>query len=281
MNGVTIAQLSLIGIIAACVLVPPLAGGMIEGVFRRFVAKKQGRDIPPLLQPFQEIVAILRQTPMSGSSEQTVCVLLSITFQVAALLMLVLQRDLPPVLFMQGFGVLALIMGGISRAYPYFGLSVNHALKAFLYCQSVLFLAAIGVFFATGSFNLGAVKEYPRLLVLDLPLLFMALLLVELTTRNAACEGALNADLPGDPGWAVASVSNCFRSSTLMLVAGFFVAHSLTGAVMAAGLLYVILLAVSNGSLKKGWPLKFEWSWGYVFFACGLNLVWIYIKYWM
>ena len=41
-------------------------------------------------------------------------------------------------------------------------------------------------------------------------------------------------------------------------------------------------MAVSSRiSLRKARELKAAWGWGYVFFACGVNLTWIYIKYWI
>ena len=179
MNAAVVPHFPMLGISVACLLLPPLIGGLVAGVGRIFDAKKQGLDAPPLLQPFQDYYALWRNEPASTPRDPLVFVLLSMAFHLMALVMLGLQKNLSPVLFLQAFGVVVLIMGGMPRPVPYYGLSANHALKSFLIGQSLVFLVAAGVFFATGSFDVSAVNEYPRLLVFDLPLLCMALLLVE------------------------------------------------------------------------------------------------------
>jgi len=276
MNAAFAPHFPMLGIIVACLLVPPLIGGLVAGVVRIFDAKKQGLDAPPLLQPFQDYYALWRNEPAATLRDPLFFVLLSMAFHLMALVMLGLQKNLSPVLFLQAFGVLVLIMGGMSRPVPYYGLSANHALKAFLISQPLVFLVAAGVFFATGSFDVSAVNEYPRLLVFDLPLLCMALLLVEKETRSDENESAAN-------GRALLAVklANCYRAGTFLLLAGFFFAHSLAGAVWAAIILNILLAVSSRISLRKARELKAAWGWGYVFFACGVNLTWIYIKYWI
>ncbi|MBP2667357.1 MAG: hypothetical protein H6Q76_2337, partial [Firmicutes bacterium] len=50
---------------------------------------------------------------------------------------------------------------------------------------------------------------------------------------------------------------------------------------LAAILLYAILLGVPHAWPRAAGWLKAEWSWGFLYFVCGLNLIWLYIKYWM
>ncbi|HWR29065.1 MAG TPA: hypothetical protein VN631_04455 [Negativicutes bacterium] len=278
MNAAVLSHFSSLGIIALCLFVPPLIGGLVAGADRIFDAKKQGMDAPSLLQPFQDFYALWRNEVVGVPRHSLGYVFLSMAFFLMALVLLGLQKNLPPILFLQAFGVLALIMGGMARPVPYFGLSVNHGLKAFLTQQPILLLVTIGIFFATGSFNFSAIKEYPRLLVIDLPLLCAALLIVEYANRSA-----LNAGAASDPSLAVLKLANCYRAGTLLLLAGFFFAHSLAGAALAAIVLHVLLILISRAATYENWRMKMQklqWEWGYVYFGCGLNLIWIYIKYW-
>jgi len=272
MNAAFLPHFSSLGIITLCLIVPPLIGGLVAGAGRIFDAKKQGMDAPSLLQPFQDFDALWRNEAAGDSLSY---VFMSMAFQVMALVLLGLQKNLSPVLFLQAFGVLALIMGGMARPVPYFSLSVNHGLKAFLTHQPILLLVAVGIFFATGSFNFSAIKEYPRLMVIDFPLLCAALLIVEYANRNA-----INAGAASDPSLAVLKLANCYRAGTLLLLAGFFFAHSLAGAALAAIVLHVLLVLIPRAAAYETWRRKTQWSWGYVYFGCGLNLIWIYIKYW-
>lgn len=276
MNAALFSYYSSIGIVAAGLLLPPLMGGLVAGAGRIFDAKKQGLDAPSLLQPFQDYYSLWRNEPAETPRDSLLFVLLSMTFHLMALVMLGVKNNLPPVLFMQAFGMVVLIIGGMPRPVPYYGLSANHALKAFLISQPLVFLVAAGVFFATGSFDVSAVNEYPRLLVFDLPLLCMALLLVEKETRSDENESAANGR-----ALLVVKLAHCYRAGTFLLLAGFFFSHSLAGAVWAAIILNVLMAVSSRISLRKARALKAAWGWGYVFFACGVNLTWIYIKYWV
>ena len=169
-----------------------------------------------------------------------------------------------------------MIMGGMTHSISYFGLSFNHGLKAFLTSQPVLFLVAAGVFLTTGSFNFSEIANYPRLLVIDTPLLLAALLFVthetERNVKGIAAQGPLS---------VLIQLAACYQTATLLLFAGYFFGHGLGAAALAAVLLYALLTFVSYAGPNAAWQqYKAEWCWESVFFACGLNLVWIYLKYW-
>jgi len=277
MNADVFGYLSLIGITAACIGVPPLVAGLFDGVVHHFAAKKQGRAVPSLFQVFHEMAAAFKAAPAEASKVHTACVLLSMAFHLVALVMLGLQRDLPPILFLHAFGLLALILGGMTRTRPYYGLNLTCELREIFTSQPVLLLSAVGIFFATGSFNPAAVTEYPRMLVVDLPLLCLAVLLVEQHRRNVAKDETPDAD----PALAIVKLANCYRSATVLLFAGFFFSHSLTGASIVAVLLHIVLRYSYQASAYLPAPVKAAWSWGYVLWGCSLNLIWVYLKYWM
>ncbi len=276
MNATLLELLPSIGIFAACLLLPPLIGGLTEGVLYRFHAKGAGRTVPSLLAPFQEVAVNLRLPLTAVPNEQILCILMAMVFHLLAIVMMGLQRELPSILLLQAFGVLALIMAGMSRTVPYSHLTINHALRAFLTAQPLLMLVAAGIYFATGNFNLGGVKDYPRLLVVDLPFLFMVLILVEL-----AAPSAVNEVSASDPMLAFVKLANCYRSGTMLLLAGCFFAHSLLMAALAAIILHALLRVTPHALPRAAGWVKAEWSWGFLYFACGVNLLWIYIKYWM
>lgn len=276
MNATLLALLPSFGIFAACLLLPPLIGGLTEGVLDQFHAKGAGRTVPSLLAPFREVAVSLRLPLTAVPNEQITCILLAMAFHLLAIVMMGLQRELPPILLLHAFGVLALIMAGMPRIAPYSHLTINHALRAFLTAQPLLMLVAAGIFFATGAFNLGGIRDYPRLLVIDLPFIVIVLILVELAAHTASNETASS-----DPMLAFVKLANCYRSGTLLLLAGFFFAHSLAVAALAAIVLHAILRVAPHVLPRAAEWVKAEWSWGFLYFACGLNLIWIYIKYWM
>jgi hypothetical protein len=267
MNGIVIG--------AACLIVPPLIGGLSAAAVRYYEAKKTGRNTPHLLTPFSEFLIRLRRRSATLQPAQVILAALSLAFHGAALAMLVGQKSLPPVLFFQAAGLLTMVLAGSSRSVPFVGPSRNHALRSFLTVQPLLFLIAAGVFFASGSFSLMPAPEISRVLGVNLPLLWLVLLLIE-----AAGPRAVVANAPeGDASDALIQLSQCYRSATLLLLAGFFWTHGLVGAVMAAVLLKGILVIVPK--LRLPWRPPVAGSWRLAYFAAGLNVCWLYIKFWL
>jgi ech hydrogenase subunit B len=250
MNITLLPSLSTVGIIFACLL---------------------------LALPLRDFPQRLLKQPMNGSIEQSVCVTLHLVFNLLALVMLTLQMNLLPILFVQAFAASALIMARMGANIPFSEQSANCALKKFLTDQSLLFVVAIGVFFATGTFKITDVFEHPKFLFADLPLLLVALLVILYSMGKPESEVAVFSG----PMLALVELAQCYRKAFLLLFAGLFFAHNLLWAVVAAVLIYLLVALSDRIPFGSAWRVKFAWSWGYVFFACGLNLTWVYLKYWL
>ena len=126
-----------------------------------------------------------------------------------------------------------------------------------------------------GGFSLQPAPEISRVLGVNLPLLWLVLLLIE-----AAGPRAVDANAPeGDAVDALIQLSQCYRSAMLLLLAGFFWTYDTVGAVLAAVLLQGILAIVPK--LPLPWREPLSGSWGLAYFAAGLNVCWLYLKFWL
>lgn len=267
MNGILI--------LTVCLIAPPLIGGLSAGAIHYYEAKKTGRNTPSLLAPFSELLVRLRRRSATLQPATIFLAALSLAFHGAALGMLAWQKSLPPMLFFQAAGFLTMVLAGSFRSVPFAGPSLNHALRSFLTIQPLLFLIAAGVFFASGSFSLMSEPEFSRVLGVNLPLLWLVLLLIEAAGPRAVVANAS----AGDATDALIQLSQCYRSATLLLLAGFFWTHGMVGAVVAAVLLQGILAIVPK--LRLPWRPPVSGSWGLAYFAAGLNVCWLYIKFWL
>ena len=262
-------------ILTICLIAPLLIGGLSAGAIRYYDAKKTGRNTPSLLAPFTEVLVRLRLRSATLHPAQVFLAALSLAFHGLALGLLVWRKNLPPVLFLQAAGLLTMVLAGSGRSVPFVGPSLNHALRSSLTIQPLLFLIAAGVFFASGSFSLMPVSEFSWVLGINLPLLWLVLLRIE-----AAGPRAVAAKAPeGDMVDALIQLSQCYRSATLLLLAGLFWAQGMVGAVAAAVLLHGILVIAPK--LRLPWRTQLADSWGLAYFAAGLNICWLYIKFWL
>ena len=105
--------------ILAIILLAPLFGALIAGLDRRITARMQGRIGPPILQPFYDVIKLLRKDPIVVNRIQVVYAFLHLAFMVLALLLLVLGQDSLMFLFIFAFSTLSLVLGGMCVRSPY------------------------------------------------------------------------------------------------------------------------------------------------------------------
>ena len=258
----------------AIVAAIPFLSGLIVGFFNRFQAGRAGIPEPSLLQPFADFRQLLRQDPNSAGDSLAIASLLQLAFSLLAVGVLVLQMNIVAALFFQAIAVLIAITVGMHRPALTGGMSANSKLRTFLTYQPVLLSIGAGVSLTAGGFLLDAGQTSLRPLIVELPFLLGSLLYVSYVSDKME----LNKIFAG-PVLAVAQLAACFRQATLLLLAGMFFTHSLLGACMVALLLACSLTAVDYFRSRLPWRLTMTWGWGYVYFACAINLSWVYIKY--
>ena len=82
MDGIyaIIKSLSILERMLAFALLAPLAGGLLAGIDRRVSARLQGRYGPPLLQPFYDVLKLVRKERIIVNKFQDVPIVLFLVF---------------------------------------------------------------------------------------------------------------------------------------------------------------------------------------------------------
>jgi hypothetical protein len=258
----------------AVVAATPFVSGVIAGFFSKLQARQAGDPKPSILQPFADFRQLLRQDLTSADNRLAIANLLQLAFSILAVGVLVLQMNIVAALFFQAIAVLVLITAGLSRPVCIGEMSANSKLRTFLNYQPVLLSIGAGVGLTAGSFLLDAGQTSLRPLIVELPFLWCSLLYASYMSGKME----LNKIFAG-PLLAVAQLASCFRQAALLLLAGMFFTHSLFGVCVVAFLLGCSVPAVDYFRTRLSRRLKMTWGWGYVYFACAINLSWLYIKY--
>jgi len=267
-------NLAKIGVVAAAFIVTPLVSGLVTGLAnRRRVSKDAGTETT-LLKPFYDFSQLLRQAPAPAGNAAMIFVLLQLAFAMVALAMIVLQRNLLAALLLQACSSLIAIAVGMNQAVSREGAEVKNPVKSFLTYQPVLLAIAAGCGLAVGGFGVEAMLGQARPLVVELPLLWLSLLYVTYVSSRLDTE-----QVAAGPLLAVARLAGCFRQATLLLFAGIFWVDSMIVAGLVAVLLGYGLASADDLRARLPWRLALAWGWGFVFFACAINLSWVYIKY--
>jgi ech hydrogenase subunit B len=199
--------------------------------------------------------------------------------------------DLLLILFMLAFAVCAIILGAMGVNSPYSKLGAQRELVALLTYEPILIAIVIGIFFVTGSFKVADVLQHPKMLILDLPLLFIAftyVLTVKLkkspfdfsTSHHAHQElvKGLTTEFSG-PTLAIIELTHWYETVFLLMFIGLFFANNIPLAILVALLCYFAEIVVDNIAARMTWQIMLRWGWTYGIFLCIVNLAWVYLKY--
>ena len=256
------------------VVATPVVSGLFAGLARRMRLRRDGGMEAAIMQPFYDFKYLIRQQAGPAGNTAQFSILLQLAFSLLALALIVLQRNLLSALLLQSFsGLMAIAANGV-RPVGEDSLRRTNPLKLFLTYQPLVLMAAAGCGLAAGGFGIDAMLGLPRPLIVELPLLWLSLLYVAYISSLQEPDKALRGPL-----LAVDRLAGCFRIASLLMFAGVVASDSLIMAGLVAVLLGYGLVVAEDLRSKLHWRLMAAWGWEFVYFACAINLSWLYIKY--
>ncbi len=167
-----------IAVAVATLILAPIVAGVLNGIDRRFTARLQGRVGPPLAQPFYDVIKLLGKELIVVNRLQLIWAWGFFGFAAASLVLLILRGDLLVVVFSVGFAAVCLALGALSVKSPYSYLGGIRELWQMLSYEPILLASVVGIYLAKGSFLVDAILKDSWPLIAQLPLVFIALLLV-------------------------------------------------------------------------------------------------------
>lgn len=276
--------LVLLGLVAA-----PVAGGLVAGLDRRVTARVQSRFGPPVLQPFYDVAKLLGKEAMIVNTWQVFCALMYLLGAVLSVVLLFLQSDLLLIFFVQAIGALFLVFGALSTPSPYSQVGAQRELLQILTYEPLLILVFVGMYMATGSFQISDILAHQQPLLYRLPLLFIVLgyaLTIKLrkspfdfsTSHHGHQElvKGVTTEYSG-PYLAVIEVAHWYETVLLLGFVALFWATSFWGMLALLIGTYFLEILIDNTMARMTW----RWMLAYVLLA-GLalsliNLSWLYV----
>jgi ech hydrogenase subunit B len=160
------------------VILAPLIGGLVYGFERIVKARMQRRIGPPLLQPFYDFLKLADKRQMLVHSAHAFLGIMHFVALWFALAVLLLGGDLILVIFLHLLATALLLLAAYSARSVFSHLGANRLAISVLAYEPVLILIAVAIFMLTGSFNASAAFTHSTPLLYQMPLAFVALLLV-------------------------------------------------------------------------------------------------------
>jgi ech hydrogenase subunit B len=268
----------------ALVILAPIIGGIMMGIDRKLTARMQSRMGPPIVQPFYDAIKLWGKEPFIASKLQPVLAFSYFGFSVAAFALLAFGQDMLLMIFTIAIADLCLIFAAFNSKSPYSNIGARRELIAMMSYEPVMLLAAISVFFVTGSFMIGSVFEINQPLLTILPLTFLALIPVliidmkkspfDVSGSGHAHQELVRGIYTEFSGYTLAFVElGHWTKVALMLgFASLFWAQNLIiGAVLAFALFFVVLL-IDNSYPRLDWKIMIKTTWMVGFLLIIANL---------
>ncbi len=278
-----------VAILIFIVMGTPVVGGLLSGIDRIFTARLQGRQGPPLLQPFYDLFKLLGKDSKLGSRMQIVWMGAYLFLTVFALAFLFMGQDLLLIVFLMGFAGVALVMAAFSIKSPYSHIGANRELMQILAYEPVLLLLAVGVYLNNGSFMVSEVVNKQPLMITMWPifLAFVIILTIKLrkspfdlsTSHHAHQEivKGVTTEFSGEY-YALFLLAEWYEAVLLLSLAAMFWAIPLWIGILIAIVIFLLEIVIDNiaARMTTGWMIKYAWI--VTLFLCFTNIIYLFVK---
>ncbi len=262
---------------ALYVLLAPFFGGLLAGVDRRITARMQGRQGPPVLQPFYDVLKLFEKRRVSVNKLQNFFIVLFFVFLVFTGALFFAGGDLLLFIFAFTLAALFFILAAYAANSPYSSIGAERELLQMMAYEPMVLLTAVGFYMATGSFKVADIVVGDAPAVLLIPALFVGFCYV-LTFKFRKSPFDLSTSHHGHQE-IVKGITTEFSGSSLALIeiAHWYEATFLIGflalffvwsnplsillGLAAALLVYFLEILVDNTFARVKWQLAIQSAW--------------------
>jgi ech hydrogenase subunit B len=160
------------------IIFAPLIGGLITGLDRIITARMQGRQGPPLLQPFYDVMKLIQKESIEVNTMHRFFVYISLFFVIFTTVIMLTGGDLLLAIFALTLGSIFFVLGGYASNSPYSLIGSERELLQIMAYEPMVLLTAIGLYYADNSFFIHDMIEAKLPAIVYLPGIFIGLLFI-------------------------------------------------------------------------------------------------------
>ncbi len=269
------STLKIVICIAAYIIFAPILGGLTSGIDRKITARMQGRQGPPVLQPFYDVIKLLKKETVVVNHVQIFYLITFLVFVIFTGCLFFGGFDLLLVFFALTTANLFLILASHS---PYANMGANREMMQMLAYEPMVLLTAVGFYLATGTFKVREIIASDAVpAVVLLPGVFIGFVFIltiklrkhpfDLATSHHAHQEmvkGITTEFSGEM-FAIVEISHWYENVFLMGVVGLFFLNSSWWtallALAAISVTYFVLILVDNTNARMKWKNMFKNSW--------------------
>lgn len=275
--------------IIAYVIFSPIVGGLMSGFDRKITARMQGRQGPPLLQPFYDVIKLLKKETVVVNHVQIFYLIIFLIFVIFTGCLFFGGFDLLLVFFALTTANMFLVLAATSSHSPYANMGANREMLQMLSYEPMVLLTAVGFYLSTGTFKVREIiSSDGPLTILLLPGVFVGFVFIltiklrkhpfDLATSHHAHQEMVKGITTEFSGqmFAVVEISHWYENVFLMgVIALFFINSSLWSilfAFIAMSITYFVLILVDNTNARMKSDKMFRNSWLTTIIIGALNI---------
>lgn len=272
------STLKIVICIAAYIIFAPILGGLTSGIDRKITARMQGRQGPPVLQPFYDVIKLLKKETVVVNHVQIFYLITFLVFVIFTGCLFFGGFDLLLVFFALTTANLFLILAATSSHSPYANMGANREMMQMLAYEPMVLLTAVGFYLATGTFKVREIIASDSVpAVVLLPGVFVGFVFIltiklrkhpfDLATSHHAHQEmvkGITTEFSGEM-FAIVEISHWYENVFLMGVVGLFFLNAnwwtALLALAAISITYFVLILVDNTNARMKWKNMFKNSW--------------------
>lgn len=259
------------------VILAPIAGGLLTGIDRIISARMQGRQGPPLLQPFYDVFKLLQKESMEVNRMHRYYVYICFVFVVFTTVIVLLGGDLLMAIFALTLGSIFFVLGGYASNSPYSVIGAERELLQMMAYEPMVLIAAASLYYASGSFFVKDIISADIPAIVYLPGIFIGLVFIllfklrkapfDLSMSHHAHQEIVQGITTEYSGKELAVIHLTHWYETifaLALVYVFFASSSTLSRVLAVSAsltVFLIETIIGNACARVKWQLALKSTW--------------------
>ncbi len=165
-------------IIILIIILAPAAGGLLTGIDRILSARMQGRQGPPLLQPFYDVLKLMHKESIEVNSMHRFFIYISMIFAIFTTVIMLSGGDILLAIFALTLGSVFFVLGGYASNSPYNTIGSERELLQIMAYEPMVLLTCIGLYYADKSFYIRDIISAKQPSILFLPGVFAGLIFI-------------------------------------------------------------------------------------------------------
>ena len=271
------------------IVLAPLIGGLLAGVDRVFSARMQGRQGPPLFQPFYDVFKLLNKQTTVVNSIQVLFVTGYLIMTIFTGALFFGGGDMLLVFFALSMSEVMMVMAAFSTNGPYSIMGAQRELLQMMCYEPMTLLVAIGFYYANGSFMVNDLIQAEIPAIVQIPGFFIGFVFIliiklrkspfDLSTShhmNQEMVKGLTTDLSGG-NLALTEIAEWYDLVLMMGIVGmFFITSdpiSRVWAIIAIAVVFFLETLIDNLFPRVKYITMLKVTWSVILIFAGTNLL--------